>query len=310
MLIRKVAAALLPILLAGNGLADHSSSTFGDACGTVRASKEMTAGDVVFEKARAPWSAGAYPHVIAFTVAVHGELHSKLIDSNYHGEQDISAGSLRVSRFSEQEMADPYVPTGINLGFGLTLNGRPAYGAVYSNAPTRDILGPPHLSPLYSFGLSRELRVSEQITPPPDGSLVRIGSVSSTARAYNITCAFEERGGGSGQFVLTFHPLRDPARFRLREMWIDADSFSVLRLRTAGNFSAGPPTKTDWLITFQTIDGAIYIQRETAMAPLNYGEGKVYENVYLEFKDLRARRMPSLTTDLPQFDDPDDLHEP
>jgi hypothetical protein len=210
MLIRKLASALLPILLAGNGPADQSSFMAAGACGAVRASNDMTAGDVVFEKARGVWSVGAYPHAIAFAVAVHGELRSKSIDAAYRGEQDISAGSLRVSRFSKQEIADPYVPTGINLGFGVTLNGRPAYGAVYSDAPTRDILGPPHLSPLYSFGLSRDLHVIDEVSAPTDGSLVRIGSVSSTSRAYSITCAFEEGRESSGQFVLQLHPLARP----------------------------------------------------------------------------------------------------
>jgi hypothetical protein len=93
-------------------------------------------------------------------------------------------------------------------------------------------------------------------------------------------------------------------------MWVDANSFAVLQLRTAGNFSSGPPTKSDWLITFQSINGAIYIQRETALSTLNYGEGKVYQNVYLEFTDIQARQTPSLMTVLPQFDDPDDLREP
>ena len=223
----------------------------------------------IFGMARARWEAQHYPERIAYTVAVqvveNGNRKTQRYDAGYDAAQDL----LLVDPISDREKAHPYHPPG---GFGVNValvgQGRPN--------PDVDFFGVPFLAPNYSFGIGVTPRGSA--APPPDPmelvrqiraelhdpmprsrnipapaaspSLKEIAVVSTRSRTYDISLAGIDLIDGLPAYHLVLHPVRDPGRYRLRDLWVDTETFVPVKLVEGLNFVTGPGTTVPWSVRF------------------------------------------------------------
>jgi hypothetical protein len=113
---------------------------------------------------------------------------------------------------------------------------------------------PPYLSPFNTFGLI-ERKAGEKSSrseapgtpvlgePPPapaaSGPPV-IGSVTVTARPYEISLLGIEALGGRNVYHLALRPLRDPVHRRLRELFVATDTYRLERAVIQAYGAAGP----------------------------------------------------------------------
>ena len=313
--LRLITALLIAVLTPGAAAASDASGPARPACAEVEPIAGLTPAETVFERARQAWSAAAYPRAIAFGISVRVKQRDDVHVSHYAGEYAPRDGALFVGRFSREETARPHVAHGVDAFVSLTLYGHPVYvRKLTPDQPTFDYLGAPRLSPTYAFGLQRELRPATPAASPHANETASplhvIGQTFARSRDYAIACAEPATGVETGLHHLRLRPLRDPHRFRIREMWVDVSSFATRTIVTEGNFTDGPPLGVRWTITFRTIDGAHYIDTETATAALRYGHGRTYDEASITFDPLEPRAAPSLRLALRQPESPDDLREP
>jgi len=83
------------------------------------------------------------------------------------------------------------------------------------------------------------------------GALKEIASVATTNRNYVMTYDGVENIGGRDAYHLSLRPVHSPARLRLREMWIDTQTFATWQLVTQGNFNA--LGDVPWTVTFANV---------------------------------------------------------
>lgn len=262
----------------------------------------------IYAKARSVWEQAQYPPGIAYTVVVRADDGGVTRTNHYHSFYDARRDRVRVDPVSDEERLHPHVvPPGPSFGFLFIPVGKP-------EART-DILGIPELAPNYSFGISRyapqgaltgmplvrqirkEFHDPAPLRPVRDaapGGLKEIASVEAAARNYTIVLAGTESVNGHSDYHLVLRPIREPKKYRLRDLWIDERSFFTDRLSSDGNFVDGPGPGIPWTISFRPVDGAPYITTEAAGGPLSF-PGAVYRNAMISFEDLRrANRTPIL----------------
>jgi hypothetical protein len=260
----------------------------------------------VFGMARERWEAQHYPERIAYTVAIDVVESGVRKTERYAAGYDAAGDTLLVDPVSDREKAHPYyAPGGFGFNVALFGQGRPN--------PDVDFFGVPFLAPNYSFGIGVTPRGSA--SPPPDPmELVReiraefhdplppsrnvpvpaaspglreIAVVSSRTRTYDITLAGIESVDGTPAYHLVLHPLRDPGRYRLRDLWIDTQSYAPCKLVEGLNFVNGPGTTVPWSVTFEQIGGVSYIASETALTSTKF-EHHHYSAVSIVFESVRA----------------------
>lgn len=293
----RVAAALLTLLCAALVPAPRGTSA-PDPYG-------------IFENAQAFWLNQQYPPYLSYDVAVTVDEGASVRTQRYASGFDATNGAIWVDPVSDYELAHPHVVHGMNFALAGVRIGKP-------EAPV-DFFGVPVLAPTYTFGIapfvaaqppdSQESAAQlvaavrrafhdpyrQGRTPPPatgtHDQLPEIEHAVVTSHVYDITLAGEESVGGHLCYHLVLHPLRDPHRYRLRELWIDVQSDATWRLREALNFVDGPGTSVAWTVNFTNLAGAQYIGDENADAPVRY-RGLLYRHVTIAFEGLRAVTVP------------------
>lgn len=314
---RQIALFLFLVTLVKGTAGDRAP--LADRCGSVDATATMSAADETYRLAKNAWAAARYPKSASFIVTIHLHQAERDVSVHYRGEEDFRTGDIYVDRFSDEEQAHPKRGASRTAPYSIHASyGRRAPGAVPlrndevqrpwaqpSVVAPRELLGTPHLSIDYSFGLRAPAAVessSENLS-----ALKAIGKVSINSPTYRIQCAVTT---ATEPIHLSLMPTRDPAHYRLRELWIDPVTFATDKVQTAGNFTKGPPTRCDWLTTFSHHDGATYIAQETALAPLDYGRGDRYEDVSIRFEAIVPSERPSVRMLLAQAPNSQDLLEP
>lgn len=254
----------------------------------------------IFERARTTWSAMTYPSLVDYRIAVELKAGGATHTDHYTGEVEPATGECRVHAFSAEEAANPYVPHGIDVRVGLSLGwssgrggpgaGPPPQASILSvnvnPTPPPVTFGIPDISPLYSFGL----RAGERHVANVDDAsgLKTIGRILVLNRRYRVRLIERAPLDGLDAYHLGLEPLTDPARDRLRDLWVDASSYDVLQARILGNFTDKPATTVPWLIRFTTIDRATYIASETAEAPLPE-RPLTFDELTVTFEDVVQR---------------------
>lgn len=106
---------------------------------------------------------------------------------------------------------------------------------------------PPYLSPFNTFGLierkagEKPSRYEAPGTPAPAASGPPvIGSVTVTARPYDISLLGIETLGSRSVYHLVLHPVRDPVHRRLRELFVATDTYRLERAVIQAYGAAGP----------------------------------------------------------------------
>ena len=73
----------------------------------------------------------------------------------------------------------------------------------------------------------------------------------------------------------------------IRELWIDVYTYQIVQLKMQGNFTAAAMPNVQWLVTFQEIDGNIYIKNKTALEPLVFHHDRSFSTESITFDDIR-----------------------
>jgi hypothetical protein len=260
----------------------------------------------IFAATRRYWEAQRYPVRLEYTVAVSVVEAGKTRVQHYHLGYDGVTGGVVFDPVSDEEKAHPYVPPG---GIGVFL----PFMRIGKPPPPVDYLGVPALAPVYGFGIGRtplaqaphkltsqELvaeiraefhdpnpRISPSPSPTPQAlpSLHEIAEVYARSPTYRITLIGREDLDGAPAYHLKLVPVRDPGRYRLRELWVDAETFAPQKLVEALNFEQGPGTTVPWTVTFAPHDGALYIGRESANAPMR-AHALLYTQASVEIQNV------------------------
>jgi hypothetical protein len=115
-----------------------------------------------------------------------------------------------------------------------------------------------------------------------------IAMVTGYHRSYIITLAGMETIDGHPCYHLALKPVNPSPHLRLRDLWIDTQTYETHKMVTAGNFTgSGVP----WTITFADLNGALYIANEEAMAPVGVGDHH-YEHASVSFDDVTPSDKP------------------
>ncbi|MBC5801158.1 MAG: hypothetical protein GIX03_10865 [Candidatus Eremiobacteraeota bacterium] len=275
--------------------------------------------DAIFSRARDAASTQHCPARLEYVIAVAAEINGHAVQNHFRATYLYDLDYLHVAALSEEEERSPHVPHGANIvvaPFGVTLIGLSrALTAKFNHAgPPPELLGVPELEPSYTFGLTRGR--APEVAPQSAGvqspsPLRLIGSTGARTRDYDVQFVAVEKYGSAEAYHLRLTPVRDPTRYRLRELWVDVDSYAVLQAVTQGNFSDGPPTRSKWRTTYHDLNGCRVIDREVAFETLAYGRDRAYQKTTISFHiidDPAAYRVPVVTFRRPLRDD--DLVEP
>jgi hypothetical protein len=242
----------------------------------------------IFAAVQRSWQSAVYPPKMSYGITVTVTGNTVTSQAHYHAYYDAAQNSVRVVPVSDEELAHPYTPHGINFNLSLPLG-----GTVPLSAPQRtfDYLGVPVLAPNYSFGivpngpvntapggmtLVREIRKEFHDPFPPrmqqsnPNDLKTIAEVVVAHRQYVITLDGTQTLDGHSDYHLSLQPVKDPGTYRLREMWVQTANYAVDRLITSGNFTSGDLGRVRWQIDYAQIGGAPFIASETSLAPVSW----------------------------------------
>jgi hypothetical protein len=154
--------------------------------------------EAIFERARTTLSEMAYPPLLDYRIAVTLHAGGTSRTDHYSGEVEPATGECRVHSFSVEEAANPYVPSGINVYFGLSAGAGSGHNGIgvapppeipivrknVNPTPAPVTFGIPDISPLYSFGIRAGGR---QLANDDDASTLKtIGRVIVLGRRYNV----------------------------------------------------------------------------------------------------------------------------
>jgi len=256
------------------------------------------------------WETARYPSQVSYTIAITVTHNGRSSAAHYHSYYDSVENRVDVNAISDEQVANPYTPHGISVFFQPPLGPR-----IPLSAPqhTFDYLGVPVLAPNYSFGIANvvprtdnpndlelvaEIR-REYCDPAPsrpaqtDAKLKTIASIEIVRRAYIISLSGIVQINGHADYDLALRPISDAGRYRLREVWIDSQTFATDKLISQGNFTEGGMTGVKWTVEFQQINGAPYLASETTTQSFRLTR-RAYDSATISFADLTPKQGPPI----------------
>jgi len=230
---------------------------------------------------------------IEYTISVSG-VDGAVLRSNHYSatyrpevnEIDVDAISVEESREAPPLIRDFDVrpqQTGCEC---QPDDGGPLSVGVGNPERSQDLLGVPHLTPTYMFGLDSPT-VSNPLGQALSSGPKLIAAVS-TEHNYAVTLVDERAIDDSPTYHLRLTPLHDPKRLRLRELWIGTFDYLPRRAVIEGNFTTAPLTDVPWIIDFSVMNGEPLIVRETA-STLFLPHQQVVTDVVIAFEDIGER---------------------
>jgi len=263
----------------------------------------------IFERAREAFAAQRYPNTVAYTITVDAlDGSGDKQQRHYHEYWDGTDGSVVVKpAISDEQLLHPYKPSaGVNfMGWNI--------GGPRTGTGARDLIGVPMLTPNYSFGLSpyvppsklSSTQLVEQIRaqyhdPSPQkvnalaqkSGLKTIAIVSTSARAYRISLVGVEPDGNARDYHLSLQPVRDPLKYRLRDLWVDTQTYTLRRARIGANFTDTATENVPWIVRFEQNGGDTYIAEEDAEKPISGYHGLMYSMYSVSFGIIPNGTMP------------------
>jgi hypothetical protein len=264
----------------------------------------------IYARAAAVWISATYPPYLAYSIVVSVDERGVAKSNHYSATYDALRDKVYVTAVSEEERADPHVPEGINMSIDPKRRFATLFKRRLGNPEEAvDYLGVPYLSPNYSFGIARYVPPVEQSAqdraalveeirrefgdpmpaqrtlPSADASEPKeIAHVVSTRHEYDIVYDGIETVDGRDAYHLSLRPTSASNALRLRELWIDAQTYATDKLVTERNFTNGT---VPWLITFADVGGSRYIASEVALRPVGSGP-HLYEHAMITFANIAS----------------------
>lgn len=147
---------------------------------------------------------------------------------------------------------------------------------------TRGSTPPPFASPTPA-PLATQLESPSPAIPGMDKPLRELAHVEAVARDYSIALQGTEHVRGVETYHLTLIPLRDPAIYRLRDIWVDTSSFSTVQLAVQGLFDGKPYDAARWIVDYVTIAGRAYVQQIHTDEQLRFGLDRIVTGLQYDF---------------------------
>lgn len=259
----------------------------------------------VFAAAEQHWQAEVYPQHLSYGIAVTVKRNGVTSQAHYHVRYDPADHRVTLAAVSDEELAHPYTPHGINFFYNIF------GGSIPASSPQQsfDYLGVPVLAPNYAFGivpgdaapntalsgmdLVREIRKEFHDPLPPQrqqgdpNKLKTIAIVLVAHRTYEIRLDGTQPLGGHVDYHLLLKPVSQPGTYRLREMWVDTSTYATDRVITDGNFTAAGLTRVRWQTDFSQINGATFIQTENSLAGVDV-DRRQYDSASVAFTDVTS----------------------
>ena len=255
--------------------------------------------DALYAAARRARSESAYAHYAVYATVVTFRHNGHQVVSTWDTVEDLRRRLVHSHALNREEAAHPHVPHGTSFGVGgigpsgiLPPGVMPPKGRTTNPEPTSDPIGQLSFAVDQDFGLA--------LTAPPIAAtanmsevattvttLPKIGRTGTVARTYDVTDLGDFMENGVTLHHLGLRPLRDPRRYRLRELWLDAKTSLPVYAVVAGIGNRWPLDAVDWRIDFKQLEGGTYIARETALTSLNTDGGRL-DDVTITFAELRA----------------------
>jgi len=210
-----------------------------------------------------------YPPYVSYVVTVRSNVKDRWLVEQFQSvcrTRDDRVVTNAKPLSSTNQGDNPY-------GFTVKLRGL----AMKSAKNIEEPLGVPQISPIFAFGLTR------------------LHPSTSSLREYDLALAGVEEYHNRIVYHITLTPRGDPARQRLRDMWVDATSFAVVRLVSAGAFSGGPATTVAWDVTYSTNHGYWMIDVESTAASMLLGGYAPPLNSYVQLPGATTYRGISYT---------------
>jgi hypothetical protein len=249
----------------------------------------------LFTAARSARSQSSYAHYSVYATVVRFRHGGRPVSSTWDTTEDMRRRLVHAHALSREEGAHPHVPHGINIGVGGgpsgPIMGIPPRGQIVSHEPGDDPIGTLTFAVDQDFGLALN---APQIGATADMSevsvtvttLPRIGRTGTIARTYEVRDLGDASESGVALHHLGLRPLRDPRRYRLRELWTDAKTSLPVRAIVAGIGNRGPLQSVNWRIDFTQLQGGTYIALETALESVETDGGRL-DDVTITFAELR-----------------------
>jgi hypothetical protein len=265
----------------------------------------------IFGQARNVWAQQRYPRYLTYTVTVRVTERGVDKAKHYHLAYDSLQGKIFVNPISDEERTAPPDPNGVTFHLLPRRQFKVLYDKQVGNpGDAVDPLGVPVISPTYSFGMStgtqegvtdqdalvQEIRNEFKDPTPPttqreiidSGGMKTIAIVSTFKHRYDIALDGIDTIDGHDCYHLSLKPAYRKEDLRLRELWVDTQTYQTRKLVSATNFTG---STAPWLVTFNDVNGALYIGSEIAMAPIRIGLHH-YDQASVSFGDITATDQP------------------
>src|SRR5215469_9391380 len=202
----------------------------------------------IFAKARTAMYLRTYPRYVAYIIDVQSNAYGKHYHEGYRALLRTHDDALVVHKTPIYTSNKPPNPYGFSF-FGINPEGKPSD---HIDPP----FGVPLMSATFDFDLARGPTPRHHSDDDAEGDLPPvIGTVKVTAADYAVTLLGVEDLDGAQVYHLRLQPLTDPAHDRVRELWVDTQTFDVRKLVTEGIFESGPPTTAMWTVNFIQLHG-------------------------------------------------------
>jgi len=240
--------------------------------------------EAIFANVRQAWSAGAYPRFGSYATTVEFHTETQHIKRTWDTIEDFRHAVVFSRKFSREEVASPPdAPRGINIAV-------PFFGTL-NKVQEVDPVGHVAFAVDQDYGLApaehRYARVASAAEFAAVGkTLPIIGRTGVKVRDYDvrlIETLNDERGR---EYHLGLTPLRDPAKYRLRELWVDAKTWLPEEAIVSGIGSQPPLTTVPWRIEYRQAEGGTYIARETALGDVDYGAAGMLHWLTVSFEEF------------------------
>jgi hypothetical protein len=266
--------------------------------------------DAIFASVRKAWGQGAYPRYAEYTTVVEYHKDGLHLKHSWETTEDFRHNAIYSKMFSREQlnyMGDPDYRINLGIPFLSGLN----------KAQPKDPIGHVAFAVDQDYGMAPAERKFS--TPPSQydfnaqaSALQVIGRTGTVGHDYEVRLIETLDGPDGKEYHLGLRALRDPERFRLRELYVDADTYRPEEAVVDGISNRAPLTKVPWRIEYREVAGASYIARETAMQDLDYGKAGLLRWVTISFEELKLGAKPSrfgASLGLRNASD-DPLHEP
>jgi hypothetical protein len=251
---------------------------------------DQIAGMKLYASVRRAWGDAYYPRFATYTVGISYQRDGKVVQLHYLTFEDMRRDLVYARAFSAEEEAHPKTPHGFDIGLG-SLNGSGGFKVTHDR--TDDPVGTLALGINQDYRISRadrEIRAQTDAMDAANSSnLPEIGRTGNAAKPdYDVRLAGTADENGVQVAHLTLKPLKDPHQYIVRDLWVKTADNIVLRARLSENFNQGPLRDTTWIVTYTQIDGAPYIQTETAETDVAYPDDITLKNVTITFTDVEG----------------------